>query len=85
MKASFQKNPDGTYKPDENKLELYCAGAIVGTCYFDMSKYVNKTPTPEKAMIVAENSASPGIVLKGNAEQYPGAFIEFKITVEPVE
>ena len=85
MNASFVKNSDGTFKPDENKLVLHCAGAIVGTCYFDMSKYIKKTPTPEKAMIVPEDSTSPGIVLKGNVEQYPGAFIEFKVTVAPVE
>ena len=66
MNASFLKNPDGTFKPDENKLVLHCADAIVGTCYFDMSKYIKKTPTPEKAMIVPEDSTSAGIVLKGN-------------------
>ena len=85
MEASLLKNPDGSWQPDENKLVLYCGGAVVGTCHFDMSKYVGKTPKPEKATIVPENSTSTGTVLKGDAEQYPGAFIEFRVTVAPVD
>ena len=32
MEASLTKNPDETWQPDDNKLVLYSAGQIVGTC-----------------------------------------------------
>ena len=83
MAMSLLKNPDGTWQPDDNKLELYCAGEVVGTCLFDISHYEGKTPVPEKAMIVPEDSTETGTILKGNAEQFPGAFIEFRVTVTP--
>ena len=85
MEASLVKNADGTWQPDDNKLVLYSAGAIVGTCAFDMTTYVGKTPTPEKALIVPENSSDTGVCLRGNAEQFAGAFIEFRVTVTPID
>ena len=81
MEASLLKNPDGTWQSDDNKLVLYSAGSVVGTCEFNMADYIGKTPVAEKAMIVPENSTKTGSVLKGNAEQFPGAFVEFRVTV----
>ena len=82
MNMSLIRNPDGTWQPDDNKLELYCAGEVVGTCYFDMAKYEGKTPVVETAMIVPADSTDAGTVLKGHADRYPGAFIEFRVTVK---
>ena len=82
MDASLIKNSDGTWKPDENKLVLYSAGQIVGTLQFDMSNYRDQKPVAEKATIVAEGTGSTSLV--GNAEQYPGAFIEYRVTVTEI-
>ena len=82
MDASLIKNSDGTWKPDENKLVLYSAGQIVGTLQFDMTNYRDQKPVAEKATIVAEGTGSTSLV--GNAEQYPGAFIEYRVTVTEI-
>ena len=53
-----------------------------------MSQYIGKVPVPEKAFIVPESYAErtpTERVLKGNAEQYPGAYIEFRLKVTTPE
>ena len=81
MSTRFTQNADQTYQEDNNKLILYCANQIVGTCFFNLSSYIDKKPVAEKAMIVPVGSTDTGVVLKGNPEQYPGSFIEFRATV----
>ena len=81
LTARFTHMGDERYQKDENKLELYCADKLIGTCHFDLASYVGKTPKPEKAVMVAADSSEGGIVLKGNVDEYPGAFIEFRATV----
>ena len=82
MTASFNQNPDGTLQADANKFELFCAGQKVGTCLFDMGVYKGKTPAVERASIVPLDAPETGqLVLRGDPNVYPGAFIEFRITV----
>ena len=76
----FTKQAYGTFAPDSNKLELYCANQLVGTCQFDLSSYIDKKPVVQKAMIMSSADAG-AIGLQGDANQYPGAFIEFRATV----
>ena len=81
LSSRFTHIANEKYQRDENRLELYCADKLIGTCHFDLASYVGKTPKPEKAVMVPADSSDTGIVLKGNAEEYPGAFIEFRATV----
>ena len=82
MDSRFTVNPDGGLLPDMNKLELFCANQLVGSCTFDMSEYLGKTPTPERAVIAAQGQASSDQKqLEGDPTIYPGAFIEFRATL----
>ena len=86
ISAGFKKGEDGSWLPDESQLILKCGGIDIGTCSFNISSYIGRAGEIEKALIVPIDSTETGIVLKGDAEQFPGAFIEFKITVtSPIE
>ena len=83
MDSRFTVNPTGGLLPDINKLELFCANQLVGACTFDMSVYLGKTPTPERAVIAAEGQASNDQKqLIGNPAAHPGAFIEFRCSLQ---
>ena len=57
----------------------------MGTYSFNLASYIGKNPAVEKANIAPANSTASGPVLKGNAEQYPGSFIEIRLTVSPAK
>ena len=80
MTCTFIQMPNQEFQRDENKLLLYCADQLVGTCIFDLASYIGKTQE-ESAHIVPADSDDTGIVLKGDTESYPGAFIEFRASV----
>lgn len=49
-----------------------------------MAQYIGKVPVPEKARLVAEDyiSSDPSEkLLRGNISTFPGAYIEFRLTV----
>lgn len=49
-----------------------------------MAAYIGKVPVPEKARLVAEDyvSTDPSEkLLKGNISTFPGAYIEYRLTV----
>lgn len=82
--ASFFYLGEDQWKPDINMLKLCCSNKVIGVCTFNMSHYINKAPYNEKAYIKSESyqeQSEEERVLKGNAEQYPGAYIEFRLKV----
>ena len=70
--------------PDFNTLTLFCDGKLVGVCKFDLGCYIGiNTPVLETAHIKPANYELKDEyerVLRGDVDQFPGAFIEFKIT-----
>ena len=71
-----------------NKLTLFCGGVEVGTCEFDLGAYVGKDPVPEAAGMRALDYVGRGgkNYLRGSdAAAWPGAEIQFRITVKPPE
>lgn len=88
MSVSFVRDGEDKWKPDVQMLKLYCGADHVGTCEFDIATYIGKNPKKEKALVKSENyqpSDADERFLRGNAAQYPGAFLEFKITVQTRE
>ena len=84
MNSGFKIDQNGRFLPDINKLELFCAGQLIGACTFDMSEYNGKTPAPEKAKITAEGAAPAQNGQKqliGDPVANPGAFIEFRVSL----
>ena len=85
MNPSFLINESGDLLPDINKLQLFCAGQLVGTCSFDMSVYKGKNPVPERASIADEATALADTSKKhliGDPVANPDAFIEFRISLQ---
>jgi hypothetical protein len=87
LKASLYKNAeDDSWKPDMNQLILYCGDNVVGVCEFDLSSNIGTAPDYYFVMLVGNEyqvSDPSERVLKGDAETYPGAFIEFAVTCLP--
>lgn len=83
VEVDFIKTSYGSWQPEDNYIILKCGDINIGTYTFNLASYIGKVPDIQKALMAPENSTATGLVLKGNAEQYPGAFLEFKITVTP--
>lgn len=83
IEAGFIKSSNGSWQPDDNQIILKCGGINIGSYTFNLASYIGKNAEIQKALIAPANSTATGLVLKGNAEQYPGAFLEFRITVTP--
>ena len=69
-----------------NQLILYCGDSTVGVCEFDLSTHIGISPDPMFVMLVGQEyevSDPSERVLKGDAETYPGAFIEFAVSCIP--
>ena len=83
MPVSFKQRMDGTYEPDQSRLVLHCGEKVVGTCNFNVASYIDKAPVIEKAVVYAEGGQPPaeGPGLVGDATNFPGAYIEFRMTV----
>ena len=58
IEAGFKKGADGSWHEDSNQLVLYCAGQEVGKYSFNLSTYIGKNPSVQKADIVAANAPS---------------------------
>ena len=84
MNAGFKKQPGSftAWQRDQNKIVLFCADKIVGTCVVNMESYIDKTPVVERAVITAPTGKPVGgVALTGNTTRYPESFVEFRITV----
>lgn len=76
-----------TFLPDISEITLLCEEKRVGQCAIDFANYIDVTPKIEKAVIGSSRSATDASlghkVLIGDSKAYPGAFVTFKIKVEP--
>lgn len=69
-------------------LKLCCSNQVIAVCTFNLASYIGKQALGEKALIKPESyqeSSDNERVLKGNAAQYPEAYIEFRLKVETPE
>lgn len=81
--TSFFKRSDGTWRPDISTLTVIANDSeIIGVCTMNFSDYCLKPRTGFKAMISAvEDPTGRKPVLVGDPIKYPGAYLEFKLTV----
>ena len=62
---------------------LHCGDKIVGSCDFNVASYIEKVPAIEKAVVYdsAGQPPSEGPSMSGDAANFPGAYMEFRMTV----
>lgn len=82
--TSFYQLGNGAWKPDVSIVRLICSGIVIGECYLDLTNYIGKQQLGVKA-VMQRTDASLGkhLALVGDPIKYPGACIEFKVTVVP--
>ena len=76
-----------TFLPDFSEISLYCENQKVGSCVIDLVQYIDQKPKIEKVVIASEEAMHNALdhkVLIGDQNRYPGAFLTFKIKVEPI-
>ena len=80
--TSFFKRSDGTWRPDYSTLTLMTNdNEVIGVCTFNNSDYCLKPRTSFKAVISDQEDPTGRPVLLGDTAMYPGAYIEFKLSV----
>ena len=66
-------------------MTLFCEGQKVGTVKFDLISYIGKKSQLEKIYITSESTGPEEKALVGDSNTYPGAYVTFKIKVEPLD
>ena len=84
--VNFMLNANGSYQADNSQLVLHSDDdTVIGTCNFDLASYIDKDPVFEKAEIHDSESGQPTtagtVLISDMAANYPGAYLEFRITV----
>ena len=80
---------------DKVELSIYYGGegeqnaeeTLVGTCQFDITKYIDQGGKNEKAVMLQEGEEPQNkslIVIKGNSEEHPDAHLIFRIFVDAI-
>ena len=86
---SFTKNSDGTFLQDKSQCILLSGEDVIGTLNFDLSSYINKEPAVETAQIFDKSIGQPfgesAVLSSDVAEDYPGAYLEYRISVKTKE
>ena len=81
--TSFWRRADGTWRPDWSILTLMTnEQEVIGVCKINNADYCLKAKKGFKAMISNQEDLSGKPVLLGDPVKYPGAYIEFKLTVQ---
>ena len=87
--ANLRFDPrENIWLPDPNELTLECGSRRVGTIKFDISSLIDVPAQSHKVMLRPETYSTRDeteLVMKGNTVDFPGAFIEFKVTVKSPE
>ena len=76
----------GTWLPDDNQIILKCENRTVGVCDFDLVMMINKKSGLLRANIQPQSYQrrdESEYVLLGDTQEFPGAYVEFKVKVSP--
>ena len=71
-------------------MAVHYGDDLVGTCSFDLTKYIDKGGKNEKVSMIAASSSNAAeeskkqFVLKGNSEEHPDAYLIFRIFVDSI-
>ena len=87
MNSGFRfENKIQQWLPEKSSLTLYCEGKEVGELHFDLSSYIGQKSKIEKLVLKSKDAVtSEERALIGDAATYPGAYLTFKIKVEPLD
>ena len=88
-KFNFDKSKN-SYQQVPSALTLMCNDVKVGVFEFDLSSYIGKKSTDERVNIGMRSPSQSNVldgnapkILEGDITKWPGAFIVFRIKVDP--
>ena len=79
-------NITNEWDADYVELNLYSTDELIGTANFDLTRFIDAGASTEKISMVADDEAeSDTIVMKGNHQIHPDAYIKVRIYADTVK